>query len=122
MFVSMESHTSETIMNTITILRIESIGDISPHIIAKEEVLGIMANNSALITPFRIPSEICHIHTIFPSFDITTETHIFTIGTLETLVHILCIYELIPERFFCFYSFEKSLWLGHNPFTTFCHD
>lgn len=119
MLVIMESNTSETILNTITILRIEYTRNILPYICTKEKILRIMPHNTTFVAPFRIPSEIIDIHEIFTCFYIATITQFLTIGTLKTIIAIRSIHYMITYTILRFGSFKITLWLSRNPCSDF---
>lgn len=119
MLVIMESYASKTTLDTITILRIEHIRNILPHISAKEQILSILTYNTTFITPFRIPSEIINIHEIFACFNIATITQFLTIGTLKTIIAIGSIHNMITYTILYLRSFKITLWLSSNPDSDF---
>jgi hypothetical protein len=119
MLVIMESNTSKTILNTVTVLRIKYIRNILPYISTKEKILGIVTYDTTLITPFRIPSEIIDIHEIFTCFDIATISQLFTIGTFKTIITIGSIHNMITYTVLYLRSFKITLWLSSNPGSDF---
>jgi hypothetical protein len=119
MLVIMESDTSKTILDAITILRIEHISNILPYICTKEQILDIVSYHTTLITPFRIPSEIIDIHEILPCFDIRAITQFFTIRTFKTMIHIRNINNMVSDGILYFHSLKITLWLRSNPCSNF---